>query len=613
MPYAIRRRGSKWITYNPESGKVYGTHGSRSQAEAQRRALYANAPPSEEEKAAAAPPPAFNRKRKPGEAPPPPDGKAPPAARAAPAQPGAPAQGAAPPPPPDGKAPAPAAAGKAPPPEDTAYPDWPGPDAPDPETEGRIAGDRAPAGAEGAGVGVDAGDGSAVADENTPPPAPGAGRPPPKPGQPGQPAGAPGAAPSGQSAVFGQPAMPEPWKPVTAADLGCILEPMDAALLKRLINADGRTPVAPEPAFMQIVKGLPATTYTTDELIYAVRNPRTNRIYGFSPVEQVLTTIDIGLRRQLSQLEFYTAGNVPDMMLGVPEAWNPDQIAQFQAWWDALLAGNTAERRKARFVPGGTTPFPLKDPKIKDEFDDWLARVICFAFSLPYQALVKEVNRATAESSAEQSQADGLEPLKLWWKDVMDELLEKAYDAPDMEFLFADEEISDPKTKADVWSIAVGGKPWAKPSEARKAYGLPPDPEIDAAAAAPPPAAPGMPPGMDLGALMGGAPGEEGKPEDGAGPEGEGAPGQGAALFGSGKPAPPKGKVPPQLRGFQKKPGASPFGAPADKAALVEVVREAVADALVKSAPTPTAAPLPEVRFIRDDDGRVTGARFTDR
>lgn len=50
MPYAVRRSGDKWQTYNPESGKVYGTHDSKGGAEAQLRALYVNAPPSEEEK-----------------------------------------------------------------------------------------------------------------------------------------------------------------------------------------------------------------------------------------------------------------------------------------------------------------------------------------------------------------------------------------------------------------------------------------------------------------------------------------------------------------------------------------------------------------------------------
>lgn len=48
MPYKVRKSGDKWETYNPESGKVYGTHEAKKEAEAQQRALYANAPPNNE-------------------------------------------------------------------------------------------------------------------------------------------------------------------------------------------------------------------------------------------------------------------------------------------------------------------------------------------------------------------------------------------------------------------------------------------------------------------------------------------------------------------------------------------------------------------------------------
>ncbi len=51
MPYAVRKKGSKWQTYNPVSGRVYGTHDSKEKAEAQKGALYANAPPEDEKKA----------------------------------------------------------------------------------------------------------------------------------------------------------------------------------------------------------------------------------------------------------------------------------------------------------------------------------------------------------------------------------------------------------------------------------------------------------------------------------------------------------------------------------------------------------------------------------
>lgn len=44
MPYAVRKRGNKWVVVNKETGKVKGTHDSRESAMRQLRALYANVP-----------------------------------------------------------------------------------------------------------------------------------------------------------------------------------------------------------------------------------------------------------------------------------------------------------------------------------------------------------------------------------------------------------------------------------------------------------------------------------------------------------------------------------------------------------------------------------------
>src|SRR5512139_672100 len=64
------------------------------------------------------------------------------------------------------------------------------------------------------------------------------------------------------------------------------LEPIDGATIKRVIDATGRTPLE-GAAYQQILKGVPAVDYTSDELIYKPRNIRTNKVYGYSPVEQI--------------------------------------------------------------------------------------------------------------------------------------------------------------------------------------------------------------------------------------------------------------------------------------------------------------------------------------
>lgn len=50
MPYSIKKVGGKFQVITTDSGKVHGTHGSESQAKAQLRAIYANAPPADEKR-----------------------------------------------------------------------------------------------------------------------------------------------------------------------------------------------------------------------------------------------------------------------------------------------------------------------------------------------------------------------------------------------------------------------------------------------------------------------------------------------------------------------------------------------------------------------------------
>ncbi len=62
----------------------------------------------------------------------------------------------------------------------------------------------------------------------------------------------------------------------------------------------------------------------------------------------------------------------------MPENWTPDQIKNFQDYWDAYFTGDLAARRRAKFVPGGVakTFIQTKEPELKGAFDEWLARIV---------------------------------------------------------------------------------------------------------------------------------------------------------------------------------------------------------------------------------------------
>ncbi|MDE2255009.1 MAG: phage portal protein [Betaproteobacteria bacterium] len=229
-------------------------------------------------------------------------------------------------------------------------------------------------------------------------------------------------------------------------------ELIDGTLIKPLVDDSGRQPAPPSPAYQQVLKGMPAVDYTADELIYAPRNPRVNKFYGYSPVEQIILTVNIALRRAASQLQYFTEGNIPAAFASVPTDWNPDQIKAFQTYWDAVIEGDQAYKRKVRFVPGGTKVENIKDAPLKDEFDEWLARVICYAFSLPPTQFTKQATRTTSDALQEASLKEGLAPLKVWVKEVMDNIVQRALGFVDLEFNWVEEEALDPQSQQVIFT-----------------------------------------------------------------------------------------------------------------------------------------------------------------
>jgi len=159
-------------------------------------------------------------------------------------------------------------------------------------------------------------------------------------------------------------------------------------------------------------------------LIYFPRNPQSWRVYGLSPVEQIIITVNIILRRELHLLQYYTEGNLPDALLEVPESWQISQIAEWQQYWDSIFAGNTAQRRRGIWVPHGMTPHVMKEGDLKNPLEEWFARKVMYAFSLSPQPFVQTINKATAETAQEVAQKQGIGPRMAWLLDLINLALE---------------------------------------------------------------------------------------------------------------------------------------------------------------------------------------------
>jgi hypothetical protein len=234
------------------------------------------------------------------------------------------------------------------------------------------------------------------------------------------------------------------------------LDVIDGATITPLIGEDGRAPAPPDPGYQQILHGVPAADFTSDELIYLPRNVRAHKLYGFSPVEQIAFTVNIALRRDAATLDYYRAGSTPDAFATLPKEWTVDQIRAFQDYFDALMSGNSARRRMTKFMPADFRLIEARQPPLKDLYDEWLARVICYAFSVPASAFVSQVNRATSETLRLQATQEGLVPLKAWIKSALDQVVQVYLGAPDLEFVWVGDDAVDPLQQAQTLNILVG-------------------------------------------------------------------------------------------------------------------------------------------------------------
>jgi HK97 family phage portal protein len=251
------------------------------------------------------------------------------------------------------------------------------------------------------------------------------------------------------------------------------LDVVDGSTIKLLFDVTGRRPQPPAPAFEQIIHGRPWRLLTREELLYVPRNPRPHKAYGFSPVEQIVTTVNIGLRRQAMQLQHFTEGNVPPGLLNAPDDWSPEQIRQFQEWFDSILAGNTGARTRLVWGPSGAKYQAFKEAPYKDDFDEWLARIVCYAFSLPPTAFTAQVNRATAQTAQETALEEGLAPLLRWVKRLVDEVVQNRMGHPDLEFAWSDVRPTDPTDQANILGNYVKDGIYTL-NEARDVLGLDP-------------------------------------------------------------------------------------------------------------------------------------------
>lgn len=231
-------------------------------------------------------------------------------------------------------------------------------------------------------------------------------------------------------------------------------ERLDPLTIFPLIDDFGRTPESitevsetglkyflRQPAYQQIIKGLPLVNLDASELMYVPMRPRADYpMFGYPPTEQIFIEAGEAIRKTLYQFNFWKEGTIPDLVVTVPNDWSPNQIAIFQAHFDAMLSGNLELKSKVRFLPGGMKPFDIKNSSgeaLWSQRDETLIRLCCYAYSVSPAPFIQMMNRSTAQASQQASREEGTFPLMSFWKDdIMDPIIQEQFGYEDIEFVF---------------------------------------------------------------------------------------------------------------------------------------------------------------------------------
>lgn len=179
---------------------------------------------------------------------------------------------------------------------------------------------------------------------------------------------------------------------------------------------------------------------------------------GNSPVESIISTLNLFLRREIYRIQYYSAANQPAGLLELPANITNEQIQQIQEWMDISLKGNTADRWLMRNVPNGTKYQEIRPPQLQDTLDEWVAQIVCYAFGVPPTPfmLMRGQARANAESARDQSKEEGLAPLIAWFSSFVTKLIYWGWGWTDIKFgpVFAKE--NDPQIQANIHKIYLG-------------------------------------------------------------------------------------------------------------------------------------------------------------
>lgn len=197
---------------------------------------------------------------------------------------------------------------------------------------------------------------------------------------------------------------------------------------------------------VQVVNGKVATTFTLNQLVYEVRNPRSDVTmagYGFGETELLLKTVTMLLNAVTFNGEFFDKNSIPKGLLQIVGDYSSEDISAFKRMWKQMVSG--VENRYGLPVmvskdkDSGATYTPFNAAADEMAFSRWitfLTSVVCAVYCIDPSEIGFE-GFATQRSSLSGSDTEqkmghgkdkGLRPFAAFYEGVFTDFVVTQFD-----------------------------------------------------------------------------------------------------------------------------------------------------------------------------------------
>lgn len=242
-----------------------------------------------------------------------------------------------------------------------------------------------------------------------------------------------------------------------------------------------------QPAYVQIIDGKIENVYSKDELVYGIRNHRTDINiggYGYSELEMLVNTITAHLNAEEHNRRFFSQGsNIKGILNFKGDAMGTEQMEGFRRLWRDQMEGvNNTWKTPVLQSEMGVEWIDLSKPNRDMEFSQWLEYLIkvgAAVFQIDPSEMGFDMQGGVSqtplfESSQEwklkASRDKGLRPLLTFFEDLINtNIIQRLDDDFVFQFVGLDELTEEQKTEQRIKQLGA----WLTVNEVRRAEDLP--------------------------------------------------------------------------------------------------------------------------------------------